>query len=361
MPVEKSPPRSAADREERGLAIEAAPRRRLTINDIARMAKVSKKTVSRVINDSPFVRGETRDKVKAIIVAHGYAPDPQARGLAFRRSFLVGFIYDNPNPQYVVNAQQGILDALKGSSLELVVRPVDRQAPGFLAEMRNFVVQQKLAGVVLFPPVSEDQALADLLRDLDCPYVRIASVSLDQPEAMIVSHDSVGAEAAARHLVEAGHRRIAHISGPASFRSSQERRSGFEAGLARSGLALAPSYLAEGAYTFESGLACAERLLKLKQRPTAIFAGNDEMALGVYQAARNLGLEIPRDLSVIGFDDSPLASRVWPLLTTVVLPIREMGRMAGARLRAETGREAEALEPVTPILVERDSVAQVTT
>jgi LacI family transcriptional regulator len=345
------------DGESGPIESENAGRRRLTINDVARLARVSKKTVSRVINQSPFVKSVTRDRVAAVIAEHGYVPDPQARGLAFRRSFLIAFIYDNPSPQYVVNAQQGILDALKGSGLELVVRPVNRQAPHFIEEMREFITRQKLAGAVMFPSVSEDEGLAALMRDLDTPYVRIASISLDEPEAMIVSHDSQGAAGAARHLAQAGHSLIAHISGPSTFRSSHVRREGFEAGLLECGLRLDPAYAAEGAYTFESGLACAEQLLDLQPRPTAIFAGNDEMALGVYQAARNRGLEIPRDLSVIGFDDSPIASRVWPLLTTVVLPIREMGRIAAHRLRGEIdSADPIAGHAVTPVLVVRASV-----
>ena len=113
-----------------------ADRRRHTINDVARMAGVSKKTVSRVINESPFVKEETRKAVLEIIRDTGYAPDPQARGLAFRRSFLVGLIYDNPNPQHTVSHQQGILEALKGSGFELVVRPIDRTSPDRLAAMR---------------------------------------------------------------------------------------------------------------------------------------------------------------------------------------------------------------------------------
>ena len=332
-------------------------RRRLTINDIARLADVSKKTVSRVINESPLVNEATRQKVAAIIAENGYIPDPQARGLAFRRSFLIAFFYDNPSAQYVVNAQQGILEALRGSSLELVVRPVNRQAPTFVDEMRDVVTRQKFAGVVLFPSVSEDERLVALLRELDCPYVRVASVLLDRPEAMIVSHDAVGAAAAARHLAAAGHTRIGHICGPNTFRSSHVRREGFEAGLVECGLALDPTLVAEGAYTFESGVVCGERLLALEPRPTAIFTGNDEMALGVYQAARERGLEIPRDLSVVGFDDSPIASRVWPLLTSVALPIVEMGRIAASRLRGVEDPADPLNGPaVTPMLVARNSV-----
>ena len=336
-------------------------RKKSTINDIARLANVSKKTVSRVINDSPFVKEETRRKINEIILELGFAPDPQARGLAFRRSFLIGMIYDNPTAQYIVNMQQGILDAMRGTSFELVIRPCDRAQPSFLHDMRYFVERQKLFGVVLTPSVSEDDRLVRLLHDLDCPYVRIASVLLDTPQTMVVTHDFSGAADAARHLADLGHELIAHISGPPTFRSSHERRRGFCDGLAERALKLKPTYDREAAYTFESGAAAAEELLSLKPRPTAIFAGNDEMAAGVYKAARNLGLKIPRDLSVVGFDDSPVASRMWPLLTSVRLPIRDMGRMAAEKLfhkRTERRVQNEDSSEVIPILIVRESTGR---
>ncbi len=332
--------------------------RRATINDIARIAGVSKKTVSRVINDSPSVRGETRERVEAVIADLGFTPDPQARGLAFRRSFLVGMIYDNPSPNYVVNMQQGILDGVRGSGLELVVHPCNRQASSFLSDVEGFVVRQRLAGVVMPPSVSEDERVVDLLRRVDCPYVRIASVSLDTPGRMVVTNDRLGAAEAARHLAQLGHKRIAFVSGPDTFRSSHERGQGFAEGLAEYGLTLDADLLKRGAYTFESGVTCATQLLAQKDRPTAIFAGNDEMAIGVMQAARNLGLDVPGDLSIVGFDDLPMASRVWPNLTTVRLPIRDMGRMAAEKLTApRRGLDAAALaQPeVRPSLVVRES------
>lgn len=332
--------------------------RRATINDIARIAEVSKKTVSRVINNSPFVRGETRERVEQVIAELGFVPDPQARGLAFRRSFLVGMIYDNPSPNYVVNMQQGILDAVRGSGLELVVHPCDRAAPTFLAEVKGFVMRQKLFGVVMPPSVSEDERVIALMREAECPYVRIASVSLDEPARMVVTNDHLGAFEAAAHLAQLGHRRIAFISGPDTFRSSHERGAGFERGLAEHGLKLDPAYMRRGAYTFESGVEQATELLSLPQPPTAIFAGNDEMAIGVMQAARNLGLDVPGDLSIVGFDDLPMASRVWPNLTTVRLPIRDMGRMAAEKLTASSrGLDPAKLNQpeVRPSLIERDS------
>jgi LacI family transcriptional regulator len=175
---DKTPPR-------RGLGGEKKP----TINDVARLAGVSKKTVSRVINQSPFVKEETRENINRIIAEIGFSPDPQARGLAFRRSFLIGLVYDNPNPQYVVNMQLGMLDAMRGSGYELVVHPCNRGNPTFLADFRRFIERQKLSGVVLTPSVSEDDRVKAILDEIGCAYIRIASVPVDEPAHIIVSNE----------------------------------------------------------------------------------------------------------------------------------------------------------------------------
>jgi LacI family transcriptional regulator len=357
-PKTSSQPVSGARRSTRNepsRASKVANRARLTITDIAQLAGVSKKTVSRVINQAPYVNKKTRARVEAIIAEHGYQPDPQARGLAFRRSFLVGLIHDNPNSQYVENVHLGILDALAGRGYELVIRPCDRRSPTFLDDMRSFVERLRLFGVVLTPSVSEDDRLAKLLESADCPYVRIASAVIDKPGRLVLTHDAHGAAAAARRLAQLGHRRIAYISGPPLFRSAHERREGFIAGLAEYGLELAPDLTVLGAYTYESGLARGRELLARSDRPTAIFAGNDEMASGVYGAAHELGIRIPDDLSLIGFDDAPIASRMWPAMTSVRLPVREMGSAAAEKLFAKP-KEA-ATKAFTPILIERQSTA----
>ena len=202
----------------------------------------------------------------------------------------------------------------------------------------------------------DDEELIELLRRLDCPYVRVASVALDVPDSMLVTNDAAGAAEAARHLADHSHRRIGHVTGPLSFRSTHERRRGFAEGLAERGLALDEALVKQGGYTFESGALCARALLAQTPRPTAIFAGNDEMALGVYQAARDAGLRVPEDLSIVGYDDAPIAARVWPGLTTVRLPIRDMGRIAAAKLMRQEGVENPAAdEAVSPTLVVRAS------
>jgi LacI family transcriptional regulator len=330
-----------------------------TINDVARLAGVSKKTVSRVINDSPLVRPDTRDRVQALMQQIGYAPDPQARGLAFRRSFLIGLVYDNPTAQYIVNMQYGALDALRNTGFELVVHPCDSKSEGYIEGIRGFVQRQKLWGVILIPRVSEDQELAKALQELGCRYIRIASIPLDEPARMLLTHDRLAGEEVANYLESLGHRRMGLITGPKRYRSAIERGGGFIEGLARRGITLNEDYIYEGGYTFESGVAGAEKLLQRTPRPTAIFACNDEMAAGVYKAALRMGLAIPADLSVVGYDDSPLASQLWPALSTIHLPIRDLGRLAANMLLAGDppvrGPRPAPLMAVTPHLSVRDS------
>lgn len=331
-------------------------RRKATINDVASLAGVSKKTISRIINDSPLVKDETRKTVKKIIDIIGYAPDPQARGLAFRHSFLVGMIYDNPNPQYVVNMQQGILDGLLSSEHELVVHPCDRSAPQYVEKATAFVERLKLFGVILTPSISEDERLAAALRRVGCSFIRIASVPLDHDEYMLVTHDRRGARLAAEHLADLGHVRIAFIAGREGFRSAIERQCGFEEGLTARGLALDPRLVAQGDYTFNSGVEATSRLLASDPPPTAVFAANDEMAAGALQALRLAGLRAPDAVSVVGFDDFQIASNVWPRLTSVHSPTRAIGERAASRLLDKgEARAPDDDQHLMPHLVVRES------
>jgi LacI family transcriptional regulator len=332
-----------------------------TINDVARLSGVSKKTVSRVINRSPLLNEETRQRVLEVIAALGYVPNPQARALALRTNFLIGLVHDNPNAQMVLNVQQGILEALQGSEFELVVRPVDRGSPMMVEDVRHFLERQRLFGVVILPPISENDALARLCDRLGCRYVRMGSAELDDPDHMVASNDRDAVRAAIAYLIGQGHSSIGLVAGPHGFRSAAERRQGFEDALAAAGIKLPRSLIAEGNYTFESGISAAEKLLDLAPRPTAIFASNDEMAAGVVHAARRRDIIVPDDLSVIGFDDTPIAAHIWPPLTTVRWPIVSMARSAALKLLAGTaGRDADVAEPSLFLssLVKRASVAR---
>lgn len=217
----------------------------VTINDIARLSGVSKKTVSRIINHSPLVRKDTRERVETLMRELGYAPDPMARALAFRKSFLIGMVYDNPTAQFIVDMQYGALDHMRDSGFELVVHPCDSRDPAYITGVRRFVQQQKLHGVMLVPRVSEDQALADMLDEIGCRYVRIAAVAMDKPERMLVTHDHDGAAEVASYLQSLGHRDLAVITGPRGYRSAIERTNGFVEGLRRRGIELPAERIVE--------------------------------------------------------------------------------------------------------------------
>ena len=188
----------------------------------------------------------------------------------------------------------------------------------------------------------------------------MGSAVLDDPEHMVASNDREAVAEAVRYLIAQGHRRIGLIAGPHGFRSAKERREGFELALAEAGISLPRSLIADGQYTFESGQSASESLFDLSPRPTAIFASNDEMAAGVLYAARQRGIAVPEELSIIGFDDTPLTTRVWPPLSTVRWPIVAMGRAAALKLIGTAiGEGSEVNEPsmFSSTLIRRASVA----
>ncbi|PLK25736.1 LacI family DNA-binding transcriptional regulator [Novosphingobium sp. TH158] len=312
-----------------------------TINDVARLSGVSKKTVSRVINRSPLLNEATREKVEKVIAELGYVPNPQARALALRRNFSLGMIYDNPNAQMVLNFQEGVLDAIRGTEFALVIHPVDRHDPGLFAQVRKFIEQQRFYGVLVLPPLSENDAFFELLDELGCNYVRMGSAELDDPAHLVQSNDRQAVRDAVEYLVAQGHRRIGLVEGPEGFRSAHERREGWRDAVTAHGLPAGQDLVARGNYTFETGKAAGAQLLDQPQPPSAIFASNDVMAAGVVHVARERGLEVPGDLSVVGFDDTAIAATIWPPLTTVRWPIRTMARSAARKLIFPEAAEGE--------------------
>lgn len=333
-----------------------------TINDVAALAGVSKKTVSRVINRSEFISEKTRDAVQAAIETLGFVPNPQARALAFRRNFLIALLHDNPNAQTVLNFQQGVLDAIKDSDLALLVRPVDRGSDRMLDDVRTFLEKQRPIGAMLLPPISENDDLAALCEQLGVRYVRIGSAPLDDPKHCVSSNDREVVAQAVRGLIDLGHRRIGFVRGPVGFRSAAERESGFREALAEAGLDLPDELYAPGNYRYTAGVEAGEKLLSQPEPPTAVFVSNDEMAAGVMSVAHGMGIAVPAELSIIGFDDSPTATHIWPALSTVRWPIREMGSRAARALVSDfLGPNAKLADGESPILastfVERQSVA----
>lgn len=333
-----------------------------TINDVAALAGVSKKTVSRVINRSEFLTDKTRRAVEEAIAALGFVPNPQARALAFRRNFLIALLHDNPNAQTVLNFQQGVLDAIKDSDLALLVRPVDRGSDRMLEDVRIFLEKQRPIGAMLLPPISENDDLARLCEELGVRYVRIGSAPLDDAQHCIASNDREVVKSVCSQLIALGHRRIGFVRGPQGFRSAAEREQGFLEALADAGLALSDAYRAPGNYRYATGVEAGEKLLSLHEPPTAIFCSNDEMAAGVMSVAHGRGIAVPAALSIVGFDDSPTATHIWPALSTIRWPIRQMGVRSAQLLVPDflgpaARSEGEDSTTLASIFVERQSVA----
>jgi len=336
--------------------------RKVTIDDVARLAGVSIRTVSRVINNSPRVGKATRAKIQNIIEELNYHPNAQARGLAARRSYLLGMIYDNPDALYINDVQRGVLSVCREFGYELVVHPCDMHSDTLTQEAASFVSRSKLDGVIILPPISENNDLAGVFAKARVNYVRLASIALDRAEHVVISNERSAAAAMADYLVGLGHRRIGYIAGPKGMKSTRERLEGFCDALEKHGCKPGKDMIARGAYTFESGIQCTHTLLQNPEPPTAIFASNDHMAVGAITAAHDLGLNVPGDLSIAGFDDSILASRSFPTLTTIRRPVKEMARLAATKLIASVdGREidARAGDMLVPSLVTRNSTQSI--
>lgn len=335
---------------------------KVTISDVARLAGVSERTVSRVSNNSPKVGKATRIKVQKVIQDLHYHPNAQARGLAARRSYLLGMIYDNPDALYINDVQRGVLSVCREFGYELVVHPCDMHSDTLTQEAIGFVNRSKLDGVIILPPISENNDLAGALGNSRVNYVRLASIALDKAEHVVISNERSAAAAMAEYLVGLGHTRIGYIAGPKGMKSTRERLEGFREALEKHGCKPKRDMIARGAYTFESGIECGRTLLKNATPPTAIFASNDEMAVGVINVAQEMGLSVPGDLSVAGFDDSILASRSFPKLTTIRRPVKAMARLATTKLIASIdGRDIDARsgEMLVPSLVIRDSTRSI--
>ncbi|WP_448212950.1 LacI family DNA-binding transcriptional regulator [Colwellia sp. MEBiC06753] len=338
------------------------PKLKSTINDVARIAGVSKRTVSRVLNGSGAVGEATRDKINAVIQELNYQPDKQARGLASKRSYLLGLIYDNPDALYIDQVQRGALDICTSLGFELVVHPCQWNKNDFIADCLTFISRSQVDGVLILPPVSESKELAKALRDKNFPYVRIASADLDDPSNIVISNDRKAMEEIAELLCQLGHQDIAIISGPQQFCSSRERLQGLLTSLNQRGVTISEQRIIEGKNSYDSGIDCAKQLLSTTPLPTAIFANNDEMAAGVIRVASDLGIKIPDEVSLVGFDDNIFASRIIPSLTTIKRPVEEIAALATTKLIESFNSEhkpQELAREVTPYLVVRESTTAV--
>lgn len=329
-----------------------------TINDVAERAGVSKRTVSRVLNKSDKVNDATRLRVQQVIDELDFTPSSQARGLAARRSYLLGLIYDVPT-LFTNEVQKGIFSVSANEGYDIVVHPCEFDSANLVEDVQRFVRRSKVDGVIMLPPVSEIRELVDALESWGIPYVRFSSELSATPWRVVVTNYGPAVTDMTNHLVELGHRRIGFISGPRNNISSQKRQEAFVEALAHHGLQLRKEFVAEGAFTYESGVRAARKLLAKDDRPTAIFAANDEMAFGVMNVAHELGIAVPGDLSVVGFDGTRFATFVIPSLSTIRRPSRDMAGLGARKLLAfinggvDAARSFETM--VSPQFMPRES------
>ncbi|MBS0381960.1 MAG: LacI family DNA-binding transcriptional regulator [Proteobacteria bacterium] len=305
--------------------------KRVTIDDVAAAAGTSTKTVSRVLNNEPNVRDAVRQRVMAAVEALRYRPLASARSLATNRSFMVSLLYDNRSPSYIMEVQAGVLEACEARHYSMMVQPLVSTAPDFVERVEDILTRHRPDGLMLTPPITDHPQLLERLRKGNIPF---ACISPRHPRGRIgvTLRERQAAAMMVAHLVSLGHRRIAHIVGDPEHGAGIWRLAGYRDGLENAGLKENPAYLVQGMFSFESGVAATRKLLALRRPPTAIFAGDDDMAIGAIWAAAEAGVAVPGEVSICGFDDTTIATQVWPPLTTVHQPVREMGRRATAEL-----------------------------
>lgn len=308
---------------------------RVTIKDVSRVAGVSIKTVSRVLNKEKYVREETKRRVEEAVAALNFSPSLAARTLAGRRSFQIALLYDNHSPHYIHQVQEGVWARTREEGVRMLAQPVDVASPNLAAEVGGLIHETHVDGIILSSPVTD---APEVLAELERRHIRFVRISPGTNHAMTSSvfmDDVQAADDMTSHLINQGHKRIGFVIGHPNHMASDQRHFGYRRALDRAGIAYEPNLVRKGSFDFESGRAAAEALIALPNPPTAIFASNDDMAAGVLAYAHGLGLDVPEDLSVAGFDDTALASLVWPPLTTIRQPVRDLAYTAATLLFGE--------------------------
>jgi LacI family transcriptional regulator len=304
------------------------------IEDVAALAGVSMKTVSRVVNKEPNVRESTKERVLEAIKELDYRPNPSARSLAGKRSYLIGVLYDdpglyeNPSSNYIVNIQQGALRVCKAEILDLLIHPCNYKAKNLNSEIQSFIDHSKVDGLIIAPPLVDKKSFIATINKTGTPIVRISPGHATKSQFSVFTNDREICAKMTEYLASLGHKRIAFIKGNPDHEALEKRFLGYQDGLKSSGLEFSSRLVKEGDNSFRSGEECTRRLLRGKNPPTAIFACNDDMATGVLRVAHQMGIEVPSELSVAGFDDIPLAEQIYPALTTIRQPVRKMAEKA---------------------------------
>lgn len=334
----------------------------ITIDEVAAHAGVSAMTVSRVMNGHASVRESNRDRVLRSVRELDFRPNPAASALAAAQHVCIALIYTNPSSSYLRELLVGALRGSTRAAAQLMIATWD----GLDSKARREAARQladNVAGVILPPPLCESRAIVMEFVQAGIPVVAIASGHLSDKVSCVRIDDHRASYEMVSHLIAQGHRRIGYIKGDPNQTASAHRWLGYLDALSAAGIPFDDSVVQPGHFTYRSGLQAAERLLSLRNRPTAIFASNDDMASAVVSVAHRRGLDVPGDLSVVGFDDTSAATMVWPELTTLHQPVAEMADAAVEillrEIRQSPGARRGIVNQVLPHrLILRGSVAK---
>lgn len=332
---------------------------KITINVVAARANVSKKTVSRVLNNEPNVSDKTRKKVTDIAEELGYKPNPLARGLASNQSFILALLYDNPNTNYINNIQAGALQVCQDEDYHLLIHPCKASSDQLVNNVKELISHSRLDGLVLTPPLSDFPELIDFLLTSKTPFVRIGATENLNCSSAVVSNDEQTSYEMTQYLISLGHTAIGFVKGHPQHNSATERFQGFQRALKTANIKLHEKWLQQGDYTFDSGEHCARQILTMNEKPSAIFCSNDYMAAGVLKVANQLEISVPHQLSVTGFDDAPISRYIWPTISTIQQPVEAMAKQATSllieKLKIPDGEETTVI--LESQLIKRESSA----
>jgi len=319
---------------------------RATIDDVAELAGVSIKTVSRVVNKEPNVREATRAKVERAVAELNYRPNLSARNLASQRARLITLIYDDPSAYaipsagYVIRLQEGVLRACRTADYRLLIHPCNYLSEDIGAELKSLIEHARPQGIVLAAPLSNMPRVVRAIVATGTPMVRLSPGTQGGQHYSVATNDREISAEMVGHLAALGHRRIAFIKGHPSHRAVANRYVGYLDGLKQARLPFAEQMVEDGDNSFGAGEAAGGRLLQLKTPPTAIFAANDDMAAGVLRAAALLGVKVPGEVSVAGCDDISLARQLCPMLTTIRQPLAAMAERAALVLIGTASKDS---------------------
>jgi LacI family transcriptional regulator len=338
---------------------------RPTIDDVASLAGVSIKTVSRVVNREPNVRESTRERVEQAIAQLKYRPNVSARNLASHHAHLIVLVYDDPSAyeapsaQYIINMQEGALKACSAAGFELLIHPCNYRDANVGRELQSIIGRVRAAGIIIAAPLSNMPNIVRAVRETGSAYVRLSPGSANGDEHAVSTNDREFSAEMTRYLASLGHKRIAFIKGDTAHKAVGNRYDGYLDGLKQSGIEYRAELVAQGNNSLGSGEECAIELLQREPRPTAIFCANDDMAAGVLRVATRLGIRVPDELSIAGCDDIALCQQLYPSLTTIRQPLAAMAEIASqALIDASRGKSDKPAHNVVPGSLEiRESTA----